>query len=542
MPLTLSEFVNERILIQIDDDPNNDNFRTLVLTFAQGFAEFLSVINNIENDFDILGAEGDQLDKLGAWLNVPRSGFDDDQYRINLKIQILIIKSNIQRDANGLLGNWNGTVNNVLAIIREFIGPGIDPIVLTQLPPYSFKVIIPGALTPIEIQTLFQFIKRTIYAGVLGYTIFLFGLVDNLWAHGIIAQHIVISVNEAQTIFTDITAEFDDLIGGDNFEPFISEFAVDAACYFGFKGPFPSLYFDHTGGVDGDPGLDILWQYWNGATWVILPGVIDGTDSFRSSDTNQTVSWDIPSNWNSTTVNGSDTFFFVRAYMNNGGAGDSPTYQNGIFSGSDMVPFGLWDSGAIPEEALWAHGIQELKVFSSNGTDDTFVDLTSAFKSSTTNDCDFFVVQNSWQGKCYFGCLSIFDAIAFRFAGGTQGTLGTGIFHYWNGSTWTFFVPTSDGTNFFKANNSDQLLSFIPPIDWEPTSVNGSDPLYFIRAFIGFGSSFGVRPKYTSGIFADLPETAVGGVWDEGAVAGEGFWSGALSTSGGGIVISNDNT
>ena len=61
----------------------------------------------------------------------------------------------------------------------------------------------------------------------------------------------------------------------------------------------------------GTGGFTITWQYWNGA-WTNLAGVTDGTSSFSTTGTN-IVSFTLPGDWVTTTVNSQGPFYFVRA-------------------------------------------------------------------------------------------------------------------------------------------------------------------------------------------------------------------------------------
>jgi hypothetical protein len=61
----------------------------------------------------------------------------------------------------------------------------------------------------------------------------------------------------------------------------------------------------------GTGGFTITWQYWNGA-WVNLSGVVDGTSSFDTLGTN-IVSFTLPGDWATTTINSQGPFYFIRA-------------------------------------------------------------------------------------------------------------------------------------------------------------------------------------------------------------------------------------
>ena len=65
-------------------------------------------------------------------------------------------------------------IYNILSIARKFIGPTATPVVLQNLPPYSYLLSNP-VLTPADVEVLKVFICRATYAGVLGLVYFEIG-------------------------------------------------------------------------------------------------------------------------------------------------------------------------------------------------------------------------------------------------------------------------------------------------------------------------------------------------------------------------------
>jgi hypothetical protein len=61
----------------------------------------------------------------------------------------------------------------------------------------------------------------------------------------------------------------------------------------------------------GTGGFTITWQYWNGA-WTTLSGVTDGTSSFSTLGTN-IVSFTLPGDWVTSTINSQGPFYYIRA-------------------------------------------------------------------------------------------------------------------------------------------------------------------------------------------------------------------------------------
>jgi len=165
----------DRVLSQMDDTEGNRKFRDLICALSRESAELKIACNAVINGFDVDSAIGYQLDLIGKVVVLARRGYDDDRYRTFIKIQINSILSAQRDDAN-----WTGTHNNILNICREFIGTSIvDPIVMTNVPPYGFLLSIPGVMIT-EINILVEFICRALYAGVLGSVLFQLSD-DSLW-------------------------------------------------------------------------------------------------------------------------------------------------------------------------------------------------------------------------------------------------------------------------------------------------------------------------------------------------------------------------
>ena len=161
-----------RPLIQMKDAEGNRAFREFLGVLSNPLQNFEDVSLEVLSAFDVDTAEGDQLDKIGSILDLPRSGFSDDRYRTFIKIQIDIYQS-IWAERDGVSGqNWTGTHNGLLRIIRLFIGPTPgENIKISTTPPYSFFLELPPSVLPLpldEYYLLFRFIRQAIYAAVLG--------------------------------------------------------------------------------------------------------------------------------------------------------------------------------------------------------------------------------------------------------------------------------------------------------------------------------------------------------------------------------------
>lgn len=170
------ELAQDRLLAQHPDEIKQVGdgsvmarpLRDWICKFAEQSGAFRHVLEQVRDGFQIETAIGVQLDAIGSLIGLPRSGFGDVRYRVMLGIQAELL---LAHTAEG--GNWTGTTNNILTIVRRFIGetPGA-PIVLTQTPPYAFTLQIPAVFTVEEFRVLRRFICLALYAGVLGVTTF----------------------------------------------------------------------------------------------------------------------------------------------------------------------------------------------------------------------------------------------------------------------------------------------------------------------------------------------------------------------------------
>jgi hypothetical protein len=109
--------------------------------------------------------------------------------------------------------------------------------------------------------------------------------------------------------FTDYTAASQTQSIPDDLELLPAAPVVNDAFYFGAGVPFGSLTLEVSTRLIGT--LTLAWEYWDGATFVPIPGVTDGTAGFTLTGAG-TVSFAIPGGWASTTINGVAAFY-VRA-------------------------------------------------------------------------------------------------------------------------------------------------------------------------------------------------------------------------------------
>lgn len=150
--------------------PEAGHLRKWICAFAENVGAEFDTLLEILGAFDVDYAVGAQLDMLGSIVGLPRSGAGDIRYRTLIKIQIQLLLSAAREDAN-----WTGTVNNILTICREYVGPTATPIKFTNLPPKAFVLSIPDVTDTVDLTVLISFLTKAIYSEVLGYIVIALG-------------------------------------------------------------------------------------------------------------------------------------------------------------------------------------------------------------------------------------------------------------------------------------------------------------------------------------------------------------------------------
>ncbi len=112
--------------------------------------------------------------------------------------------------------------------------------------------------------------------------------------------------NSAGTYATETTdigdAGLDDVTLPD---PFDSSDAI----YIGYSATFASLQlYTSTAGAGDDVAGETVWEYYNGAFWVSLPVITDGTAALTTSGI-QTVAFSVPTDWASATVDSAAAYY-----------------------------------------------------------------------------------------------------------------------------------------------------------------------------------------------------------------------------------------
>lgn len=101
-------------------------------------------------------------------------------------------------------------------------------------------------------------------------------------------------------------------------------------------------------------------------------------------------------------------------------------------------------------------------------------------RSVTDVSATAYAGQVALSGQTYLGYEEPFADIRFTLS--TAGADVVRTVQYWNGSGWaTLSAELQDGTAAFTRSGT---LSFVPPADWQPTSLNGSRRKYFVRIVV----------------------------------------------------------
>lgn len=139
--------------------------------------------------------------------------------------------------------------------------------------------------------------------------------------------------------YVDITTEFNNATAADT-NPFGASEAIGDSIAIGFPRPFSRVGFSNPGGTQGvGASVVIVWEYWNGSGWSAFTGLSDGTNSFRAPlSSNQIVSWDMPTNWATTAINGVPGYW-VRGRLSGGTYTTNPVYGQGYIEYNAVTGF-----------------------------------------------------------------------------------------------------------------------------------------------------------------------------------------------------------
>lgn len=136
-------------------------------------------------------------------------------------------------------------------------------------------------------------------------------------------------------VFTDQTdAANSNAINTMNLLP-VTPVATEDSYLFGHTEQFDSLKLDIS--TAGTGGFTIVWEYWDGDTWETLSAT-DGTSSLSVLGENL-VSWTIPGDWATTTINSQGPFYYVRARYTAGAVTVTPLGRKTTLNVTKYLPF-----------------------------------------------------------------------------------------------------------------------------------------------------------------------------------------------------------
>jgi len=117
------------------------------------------------------------------------------------------------------------------------------------------------------------------------------------------------AISDDGGVMTDETADANDADTNDVVLVPASPASNDAF-YIGYGFRFNEITINvSTAASDGG----VTWEYYDGSAWVALSGVVDNTDNFQNAADDLTVVWDLPWDWEATTVNTQGPYYYVRA-------------------------------------------------------------------------------------------------------------------------------------------------------------------------------------------------------------------------------------
>ena len=104
-----------------------------------------------------------------------------------------------------------------------------------------------------------------------------------------------------------------------NFMPAVPVSGIDGTgdtFYIGGKRPFPATHINL--GVSGTGTYTLVWEYFNGSSYTALTNVVDDTGNLKNAPAAYKVSWEIPSDWATDTIDTDGPFFFMRFRIDTG--------------------------------------------------------------------------------------------------------------------------------------------------------------------------------------------------------------------------------
>ena len=109
------------------------------------------------------------------------------------------------------------------------------------------------------------------------------------------------------TTYTDDTANANSAAANDMFIPPSAIAEVNDAYYFGSSGMFNILTVNV--GVNGSWTGTYAWEYWNGSSWVVPTGLVDGSTGFTAGVGNRNITFTCPTNWRTCAISGMELYW-----------------------------------------------------------------------------------------------------------------------------------------------------------------------------------------------------------------------------------------
>jgi len=115
-----------------------------------------------------------------------------------------------------------------------------------------------------------------------------------------------------------------------------------------------------------------------------------------------------------------------------------------------------------------------------------FTHYTAELASAAVDDVIVFPAVPAANDVHYYGAPFQFSTVNFIVGQAGIGTY-TVTWEYWNGTAWAALAAVVDGTTDYKTAGAQTVTYTLPPL-WEPTTVDTTGPLYFIRSVFNAGT------------------------------------------------------
>jgi len=178
---------------------------------------------------------------------------------------------------------------------------------------FVYNIKVSGPASTVQVPNPADFVDAS-YTGIASDTVDLIGAGLVIALNNSYRESMLAAIADDGGVFTDETTESneataDDMTllpavpaSGDNFN-------------FGSDKQFNRLVLNVS--TVGTGTYTLTWEYFNGSSFTALSGVTDGTTDFKTSGL-KSVTFTIPGDWATTTINSQGPFFFIRAVVDAG--------------------------------------------------------------------------------------------------------------------------------------------------------------------------------------------------------------------------------